>query len=391
MMVVAIAAVAVLLLIYGAYGLLILRGLRPPRQTPGRSERPMVSVVVAARNEAACIGDLLEDLCHQSWPAEKLEIIVVDDGSTDATAATVEEFADRGAQLLRLTSCPPGWSPKKHALERAIELATGEIIATTDADCRVGSRWIEGLVAAYDDDTGLVAGFSRIDPEATGRSWVAAWEGLDFLALLSAAAGTLNQGLPMSVTGQNLSYRRSAFYEVGGFTAVRHRPSGDDMLLMQLISGRTSWRCRFNLGPDSFVTTRACTRLRDLLSQRARWASNASARGFVPAAFLLYLVVAWLAAVGQVALLLGSAAAPALLPATALLWSGKLLLDRWVIGQGAARFEAPDLLRFFPLWALTVPFYTLLMGAIGPFGRFRWKGRLFSAAVGRMTLPDSAN
>lgn len=369
-----------LLAIYWLFGRRIQRGLSAPTRA-SRTNQPTVSVVVAARNEARRIGALLNDLALQGYPRELLEIIVIDDSSTDTTAEIVTQHSDTGVRLIQLEHTPPGWSPKKFALQKGIEASTGEIILTTDADCRVGPRWIEGMVAGFDDSVGLVAGFSRISKKETSSRAAAAWEGLDFFALLSAAAGTLNKGMPMSVTGQNLAYRREAWEQVGGFEAIHHRPSGDDMLMMQLIAHRTDWQCHFHLLPDSFVSTRACESVRELIHQRLRWASNASSGIFMPWPFLTYLVTAWLLALAQVTLILTLPFNPSWAVTTVALWSVKTWMDYRVLALAARRFDTTDLLRHMPLWVTTVPFYTTAIGAFGPLGRFTWKGRKFSASA----------
>src|SRR5690606_12288350 len=93
-----------------------------------------VSVLIAARNEAANIGRTLSDILAQDFPEELLEIIVVDDHSTDDTAAVVRSFAGQGVKLLKLDESQPLNSYKKKAISVAIEKATGDFIVTTDAD-----------------------------------------------------------------------------------------------------------------------------------------------------------------------------------------------------------------------------------------------------------------
>ena len=98
---------------------------------------PSLSVIIPARNEEATIGITLDYLLSQDYPKDRLQIIVVDDRSTDSTAAIVAECARNHSriELVSLRECPPSMSPKKHALTQGIKHATGDIIVTTDADC----------------------------------------------------------------------------------------------------------------------------------------------------------------------------------------------------------------------------------------------------------------
>jgi len=107
--------------------------------------RPSVSVVVAAYNAAAVIGDCLHSLVELEYPRERLEIIVVDNDSKDATARVAGEFADRVNVLLE---------PRRGASaarNRGIEHATGDVIAFTDADCVVERSWLTELIAPLAD------------------------------------------------------------------------------------------------------------------------------------------------------------------------------------------------------------------------------------------------
>ncbi|MFI5279445.1 MAG: glycosyltransferase family 2 protein [Gemmatimonadales bacterium] len=99
---------------------------------------PLVSVIVAAKNEARHIGQCLESLFAQSWP--RLEVIVVDDGSTDATPEVAARFA--GVRLLRQR--PSG---KATAINAAAKVAQGEILLFLDGDMYFDRRYVEVLAA----------------------------------------------------------------------------------------------------------------------------------------------------------------------------------------------------------------------------------------------------
>ena len=105
-----------------------------------------VTVIIAARNEEANIGRTLDCIVGQEFPRELLEVIVVDDHSTDGTGNVVKGYADRGVHLITLNEGNKLNSYKKFAINKAIHASTGEIIVTTDADCRMGTRWLMNVV-----------------------------------------------------------------------------------------------------------------------------------------------------------------------------------------------------------------------------------------------------
>ena len=112
------------------------------------------------------------------------------------------------------------------------------------------------MVRHFLPDTGMVAGFSYIKTGNSGKRLLNGVQILDFISLISAAAGGMRMGRALSASGQNLSYRRKAFEEAGGFSRISHRISGDDVLLLQLIRKTGHWKIRFADPLETAVTTR---------------------------------------------------------------------------------------------------------------------------------------
>jgi len=127
------------LLICVAVGIPLLVGLRKVRRltdvAPRQDGLPSVSAVVAARNEERNIEVALQSLLRLDY--DQLEIIVVDDRSTDGTGAILDRLASGNARLrvLHLTELPPKWLGKNYALYRGAQEASGELLLFTDADC----------------------------------------------------------------------------------------------------------------------------------------------------------------------------------------------------------------------------------------------------------------
>lgn len=126
---------------------------------------PLVSVVIPVRNEAASLGALLDGVLAQDYPAERLEVLVVDGDSSDGTAALVADYAARDARV-RLLANPRRIVPT--ALNLAIRAARGEIICRIDGHTRVAADYVrigvETLRRTGADNVG-----GRMD--ATGGGW----------------------------------------------------------------------------------------------------------------------------------------------------------------------------------------------------------------------------
>jgi cellulose synthase/poly-beta-1,6-N-acetylglucosamine synthase-like glycosyltransferase len=337
---------------------------------------PSVSVVVAARDEAECIGPCLDGLLTQDYPAGSCEVVVVDDGSADRTAELVRQRAGPGVPLRLLSTAESlGRSgSKKAALSLGIQAARGEVILITDADCRVPPTWVRGMAACFAADVGMVVGFSQVGAPHETAGLRAGWEGLDFLWLMSAALGSIGQGHPLAASGQNLAFRAAAFHQVGGYRQVEHRASGDDVLLLQLLRRSGGWRIVFAVDRGTFVVHPPSSSWRAFWRQRVRWASNAPYQFFLDPGFFLGIVAVFVFDIMlclSPLLVLGGGLGIGVAVGG---WAGKALAELALCRRGALRFGRRDLLRYFPWWTWTQPAYVVLVGLLGTLGCFRWKG-----------------
>jgi len=128
---------------------LVVRGipvlLRDRSAPPARW--PRVSLLVPARNEIETLGPAMRSRLAEGYPA--LEVVLVDDRSTDGTSALVDTLAaeDDRVRALHVTSLPPGWLGKLHAMREGLQLATGEWILFSDADVHLAPGTIERAVS----------------------------------------------------------------------------------------------------------------------------------------------------------------------------------------------------------------------------------------------------
>jgi cellulose synthase/poly-beta-1,6-N-acetylglucosamine synthase-like glycosyltransferase len=336
-----------------------------------------ISVVVAARDEAATIEPTIQALLSQSYDPGLYEVIIVDDGSTDGTLAKARSHLDvadptRVSPALKVLSTSDAGAEsgsKKAALTLGIAAATGDIILSTDADCQIPVDWVTTMAAHFTPDVDAVVGFSHI----VEAGLVAGVEALDFLLLMTAARGACGNGHPVAASGQSFGFRRRAFEEVGGYEQVRHRISGDDVLLLQLLR-RAGKRIVFAYTPQAAVVHPAATSVGALLRQRIRWASNGPIQVRLDPALFLQLTATLLTSIGLV-VAGGLAITGRLDPLLAVgIWGIKALADAMMTLRGVQIFKRWDLLLFWPLWSLIHPLYLVVAGGLGCLGIFQWKG-----------------
>lgn len=175
------------------------------RRFDRRPVRPGVSLIIAAFNEEASIAAKLENSLALDYPADRLEIIVASDGSTDGTDAIVRGYADRGVRLLRFE----GGMGKSAMLNRAAEAASGEILAFSDAT-GLWSRNAIGDMASHfaDSRVGCVSGRVgyRYDESTTARGFGAYQRYVRTLRRAEAAFGA-----GFNAAGSIHSIRKSVF------------------------------------------------------------------------------------------------------------------------------------------------------------------------------------
>lgn len=356
--------------LYALVALCFFFGLFRLNNQPRTSETPFISIVIAARNEADYIGLCLNSLKQQTYPSDRFEILVVDDDSTDNTSQIVASTRQGNLHLLSVDNSFPEMVAKKRPMSVGIHSARGEWILTTDADCTVPSTWVASMASYMTADIGVVIGFSQL----TSRSFFDRLQAYDFLALMAAAAGAVGVGRPLAASGQNFAYRKCLFEKVGGFRDISHRPSGDDVLLLQLLRKTWNGRIAFASDPGAFATTHRPETPSSLWQQRKRWASNAAYQLRLNPIFFSYIAVVFLTNALILAGFLISVVHGEY-KFSLICWGAKTLSDLLVAGKGVHIFKRIDLLIMFPFWEIVQIPYTLLIGLAGTLRGYTWKGR----------------
>jgi hypothetical protein len=240
------------------------------------SEPPLVSIVIPARNEARNIAPCVESALASSYP--RLEVIVVDDHSTDDTGAIAASLTARDARLRVIVPppLPPDWFGKQWACATGAATARGSILGFLDADTRQAPDLVTRVVNAMSSrraDLLSVAGTQEM-----GSFWERLVQPQVFGILLQRYGSTehVNRSRFASAkiaNGQCLWVRRDAYDAAGGHGAVRHKVA-EDLAMAQhwFRAGRT---VSLVLGLDQ-LTTRMYTSLRELVEG---WGKNVFAGG----------------------------------------------------------------------------------------------------------------
>lgn len=327
---------------------------------------PSVSVVIAARDEEHNLGSCLESVLHQTCDRHQFEVIVVNDHSSDGTERICQEYAVKYSNFRYINSVErPVLRGKPNALDLGIATARNDVILITDADCTVPTTWIEETARFYSPDVGLVGGL-------TIQSASTAFEGmqsLDWVYLLGLAAATISLRIPLSTIGNNLSFRRTAYLELGGYQKIPFSVT-EDFVLFQAIVGLRKWTYLCPIDPKVLVTSKPCPTWKALLRQKHRWGTGG--RGMNIRGLMVMSVGFGLHA----AILLGAFLSTPWIIVAAI--GTKVLGDYLFLRTVLTRLRRRDLLRFFLPFAgfffsyvLLLPFIVFLGGPV------RWKGRSY--------------
>ncbi len=338
-----------------------------------------ITVLIPARNEAEHIEKCLQSIVKQHYPKLLWEVIVLDDHSTDETAALVKAMQHPNVNLLHLAdfvSEDETQSFKKKAIEVGIAHAKGDLIVTTDADCIAQVNWLALIASFYQvKESKFIAAPVNFYEEC---NTLERFQSLDFMGMMGIAGGGIQKQFMRMCNGANLAYTKAVFHEVNGFEGINHLASGDDMLLMQKVARRYPEGIGYLKNYESTTFTHAKPNLKSFLSQRIRWSTKSGSYQEWLVTFILAVVFFFCANLVLNALLLPFLGWDALV----LLLIGltvKAIMDYWFLSQMSHFFRRNDLMRsFFTSFFMHIA-YIVVVGILAvTVKKYEWKGRQVS-------------
>ncbi len=273
-------------------GLNRVRDDAPPeaRQPAASGDAVPLSVIVAAHDEEASIGALLDALAAQTH--QEFEVVIVDDRSRDATAEIVRQRQAGFPVPLRLVQVASGDAPisvhympdlfapeadiplppKKNALTHGIRAASHDRLAFTDADCTPPPDWLATLACyATQAPEAVLVGYGPL----VGTGLLGRFVRYETLYTAALSMGAVGHGRAWHAVGRNLSYTRSLWRELGEFGPQILSLGGDDDLFVQE-AARAGAEVRYVTSPQAFVPSAAPASWRVFWRQRRRHAAAGS-------------------------------------------------------------------------------------------------------------------
>jgi cellulose synthase/poly-beta-1,6-N-acetylglucosamine synthase-like glycosyltransferase len=331
-------------------------------------------VVVSARNEEQTIEECVRGILNQLYPADLYEIIVVNDCSTDQTEAILARIAATHEHVRTLSvrgDGGQGSAGKPAAISAGVKAAKGEIVLTTDADCSVPPTWIVTMVRYLLPGVAFAAGPVR---ERSDGTFLSNLSRLEFLGLITTAAGLIGAQRPIICNGANLAYRKSAFLEAQGYGNTNQWC--DDETLMHRIRERHLGGIVFVPTSDAEVETASVRSIASFWKQRLRWSTKEN--HYENISVLLYVIGLYFFFLFLLIAFVGSIFYTQLRFWFVVSFGIKVLIDHSTLIKGAKLFrDSFSMFLFFIAETLHVP-YVVVTAGFGQFITFDWKGRTIS-------------
>jgi len=242
--------------------LLLSKRRRDKKNRHSRRKLPFVSVIVAGRNEEACIQSSILSLLRQDYP--RMEILVVDDSSDDATAAIAKRFSRYGSVRVIRNTGSRGRCGKPGAMNLGLSLARGEVIVGLDADTVFDSDLIRNLVERFEDpNVGVVAG--NVIAANWNRNLLTRLQALEYLLGIELNKSWKDRSCSvLQASGAVGAFRAEPLREIGGWDPEL---AEDTDVSLRMV--RAGWKLVF--ARDAVARTSVPSEVGVLGRQRARW------------------------------------------------------------------------------------------------------------------------
>ena len=326
-----------------------------------------LTVIIPVRNEEDNIQNLLEDFNKQTYPFKNFEVIIANDGSTDKTETIVlafQEVAQFDLKLLNILN-ENGSSPKKNAIQKSIEISSGELIITTDGDCNVSENWLLSIEEIYKQkDAKLISSAVTFTDE---KSLWNTFQIIEFASLIGSGACAMFLKKPNMCNGANIAYTRQVFEEVNGFEDNEHLASGDDEFLMHKIANIYPEKVVFNTDKNAIVLTKSQLNVSHFYQQRKRWASKwRHYKDWKVGALAIFIFAVNLEMIYNI------------FTQNYLNLLIKCLPEFIFLYLVISYLGYKDKLKYIPLVQIIYPFYVVFFGLISQGKGYNWKGRKLS-------------
>jgi glycosyltransferase involved in cell wall biosynthesis len=334
-----------------------------------------ISVIVPMRNEEHNAAPCIQSILNQKYPADKFELLVIDDQSTDQTASTIRNIVDSRLKIFSTGSNTMEaqiGTGKKAAVTLGVENAKGDLVVTTDADCRMGNEWLLSIASAYETSHARFIAAPIVFHRE--KSLFGAFQSLDLAGLMGITAAGIQSGFHYMCNGANLAFEKDLFFEMEGYRGNDAVASGDDMFFIQKVKSAYPEKIIFLKSLKATVRTLAARKFGEFVQQRLRWGGKNrlykdqtinSIWAFIWLFHGVLIISPFLAFLW-----------PKLFIPVTILFISKLIVDYIFLGSVTDFFEKKALLQWFLPASVIYAIYVVVIGVLINTKRpYTWKGR----------------
>lgn len=343
-----------------------------PKSVEKGSEKLTVSIVIAYRNEEHNLDRLLSNLKQQEFPLENLELILVNDHSSDdsfnlANTLSVDfPFSFTNISLKENKG-------KKAAISKAIESAKNDIVLCTDADCWMSPNWVSEMTDTFESDkTQMTLGPVKLNAE--NGTWFQQIQAFEFSSLMAVTSFTANRNRAIISNGANYAFRRKAFLESDKFEGNEKVATGDDVFLLHAFKDKFGKEAILFVNEvGALVETTSNKDVIPFMNQRIRWASKS--KNYKDYDTLKFGILITAVNLVVLAVFIGFLIRFNSFTFFFGVFCFKWILDLMLIQKLPHWLRTNSIVKWSFLLSIVYPFYSVGIALVSLFYRPDWKGR----------------
>lgn len=234
---------------------------------------PVITILVPARNEEKYLPNCLRSIENLNYPKDKIQFIIGNDGSTDATGVIIQEWVAEAKNRTQINISSQSFvnmNGKANALSQMIAKSIGEYLLFTDADCEINTDWAKEMVSsAIGEKAEMVTGITKVIPD----NWFSAMQGMDWWLTLGMIKVLADIGKSVTSMGNNMLISKEAYLAIGGFENLPLSVT-EDFELAKAIN-HAGFKAIHHITAENMIETKAEQSLSHLMEQRKRWMTGA--------------------------------------------------------------------------------------------------------------------
>lgn len=231
-----------------------------------------LSIIICARNEEKNIGRCLSGILNQEYVLNKIQLILINDASNDATVSRAEAILNNSGINYKIISNSQQ-KGKKESISYAMQFANSELIVMRDADTFTRSnKWLQTISDFYQNNHSDLIIAPVAIANNVGILWAMQAIENNILALFACGSNYFKKAFLCN--GANLIFTKSIFEKTNGYQSHIQTASGDDVLFMEDVKKISGAKIDYLKSTEAIVYTYPCYSLKTLFNQKIRWASK---------------------------------------------------------------------------------------------------------------------